>query len=76
MSSRSNPNTITLWAIRFSQKFCCSSGEEGCARCVEVVGDRKLGLQSWADSQIQAVYSIAYAIASASRSLLLTKCCE
>ncbi|VVA29716.1 PREDICTED: auxin transport BIG [Prunus dulcis] len=52
----------------------------GCAlipkRCVEVVGDGKLGLQSWADSQIQAVYSIAYAIASASRSLLLMKCCE
>ncbi|KAH0985026.1 hypothetical protein GBA52_012203 [Prunus armeniaca] len=30
-------------------------------------------LQSWADSQIQAVYSIAYAITSASRSLLLMK---
>ncbi|XP_008230303.1 PREDICTED: auxin transport protein BIG [Prunus mume] len=40
-------------------------------RGVEAAGDGKLGFQSWADSQIQAVYSIAYAIASASRSLLV-----
>ncbi|KAM1666136.1 hypothetical protein ACFX1X_045806 [Malus domestica] len=38
-------------------------------RGVEADGDGKLGLQSWTDSQIQAVYSIAYAVASASRSM-------
>lgn len=36
---------------------------------VEPVEDGKLGLQSWNDSQIQAVCSLASAIASASRSL-------
>ncbi|KAB2613738.1 auxin transport protein BIG-like [Pyrus ussuriensis x Pyrus communis] len=40
-------------------------------RGVEADGDGKLGLQLWTDSQIQAVYSIAYAVASASRSLLV-----
>ncbi|KAI4352364.1 hypothetical protein L6164_006625 [Bauhinia variegata] len=38
-------------------------------RGVEVVGDGRLGLESWDDSQIQAICSIAYAIVSASRSL-------
>ncbi|TQD82010.1 hypothetical protein C1H46_032473 [Malus baccata] len=38
-------------------------------RGVEAAGDGKLGLQSWTDSQIQAVYSISYAVASSSRSL-------
>lgn len=38
-------------------------------RGVEAAEDGKLGLQSWTDSQIQAVYSLAYAVVSASRSL-------
>lgn len=38
-------------------------------RGVEAAADGKLGLQSWTDSQIQAVYSLAYAVVSASRSL-------
>lgn len=36
---------------------------------VESTGDGKLGLESWDQSQIQAVYSIAKAIASAANSL-------
>lgn len=38
-------------------------------RGVEAAEDGKLGLQSCTDSQIQAVYSLAYAVVSASRSL-------
>ncbi|KAI4346740.1 hypothetical protein L6164_007612 [Bauhinia variegata] len=38
-------------------------------RGVEVDGDGRLGLESWEDSQIQAICSIAYAIVFASRSL-------
>lgn len=38
-------------------------------RGLEATGDAKLGFQSWNDSQIQAVCSLASAIASASRSL-------
>ena len=36
---------------------------------VKVFGDGRWGFQSWNDSQIQAISSFAYAIASASRSL-------
>nr|XP_011467865.1 PREDICTED: auxin transport protein BIG [Fragaria vesca subsp. vesca] len=38
-------------------------------RGVQPAADGKLGLQSWTDSQIQALYSLAYAVVSASRSL-------
>ncbi|KAM5586315.1 hypothetical protein ABKV19_005295 [Rosa sericea] len=38
-------------------------------RGVEADADGKLGLQSWTDLQIQAVYSLAYAVVSSSRSL-------
>ncbi|XP_050383808.1 auxin transport protein BIG [Argentina anserina] len=38
-------------------------------RAVQPAADGKLGLQSWTDSQIQALYSLAYAVVSSSRSL-------
>ncbi|KAI9082875.1 hypothetical protein K1719_035205 [Acacia pycnantha] len=52
-------------AIRLGLKSFYSILKRG----VEVIGDGRLGLQMWNDSQIQAISLYAYAIASASRSL-------
>ncbi|KAK7340712.1 hypothetical protein VNO77_21422 [Canavalia gladiata] len=52
-------------AIRLGLNAFCSILRHG----LQSAGDGNLRLQSWTDSQIQAISSLAYAIASASRSL-------